>query len=117
MLELILEISGFAFILLCTVKLIYFVSYKALSYGTDNKALLVLPCSKGKNCAGLISAMLIRLPLFTGINTTIVAVDCGMSDKEKQACTEICCEYGNVLLCSPDELPQILTEEETSDRN
>lgn len=112
MAELILEILGFTFILLCTVRLIYFVSLKALSYGTKDKMILVLPCRSEKNCAGHICSALLKLPLFAGIDTRIVAVDCGLSEEEKEMCLKICREYGNVQLCSPSELPQIITEDE-----
>lgn len=113
MLELVLEILGFTFIILCTVKLIYFVSLKALSYGAENREiLLVLPCKSEKNCAGQICSALLKLPLFAGLNTRIVAVDCGLSEEEKEMCLKVCREYGNVRLCNPNELPQILTEEE-----
>lgn len=112
MAELILEILGFTFILLCTVRLIYFVSLKALSYGTKSRAFLVLPCRSEKNCAGQICSALLKLPLFAGTNIQIVAVDCGLSEEEKQICLSVCREYGNVRLCSPSELPQIITEEE-----
>lgn len=112
MAELILEILGFTFILLCTVKLMYFVSLKALSYSAEDKAILVLPCKNRRNCAGQICSALLKLPLFAGINTQIIAVDCGLSEEEKRMCLDICREYGNVRLCSPDELPQILTEDE-----
>lgn len=112
MAELILEILGFTFILLCTVRLLYFVSLKALSYSSKDKVILVLPCRSEKNCTGQICSALLKLPLFSGIETRIVAVDCGLNEDEKKLCLDICREYGNVRLCNPDELPQIITEEE-----
>lgn len=100
------------FILVGFVTLVYFSALRLMRMGQKEPYFIVMPIHKGiKDSAGLLYAARLRATLLGEGNTaTVIALDLGMNDTQRENCENLKRECAGILLCKPEDLANYIAE-------
>ncbi len=99
------------FVLLGIVSISYYLILRLLHPKTAGKYIILISAdSDARDVASQLYAEKLRVGLL-GDESCVIALDCGMEEKERVLCKGMCNESEGLYVCTPDKLSELLFKE------
>ena len=96
------------FVLLGVVSVSYYIMLRILHPKSAGRYIIVIPADGDKqDVASLMYAEKMRVGLL-GDKGCVVALDCGMDERERALCEKMCKDSEGLYICTPDMLSELI---------